>query len=89
MKKEWKGKLPSGKETTSKSSYTKSWYAAAEPLCEAIGARLCAYDPGLVIYFEGRAIELPVDLVMAVNKALRKGKPLIKSHYQDPYDDGF
>lgn len=81
----WTGRLPNRGRTADKAAYKSAWKQFAKPLLEVLeDSELLAFDPGLSIYFNGRAIHFDVDVVEALNKKLdkkEKAKKILKDSF--------
>lgn len=56
-------RLPNGEVTTDISVYGKAWNDFAEPICKLLGARLDGMDPGIMVWFNKRAVRFDVDVL--------------------------
>lgn len=81
----WMGRLPNRERTIDKGVYKKAWKEFAKPLLNILqDSDLLAFDPGLSIYFNGRAVHFDADVVEALNKKLdkkEKAKKILKDSF--------
>lgn len=66
-------RLPDGTRTQNENKYLEAWPALAQPLVEALGWKLCAWDPGYL--FEGpekQTIELGEFEVKAIGTLIER-----------------
>ena len=65
-KKEFRGRLPTGSETTNQSLYLRKWQALSKPL-KSLGLKCTGFDPGFAfVTREGVHLELPVSVVALI-----------------------
>lgn len=65
-------RLPLGGATTNVKRYIKAWRDIYVPFLEATGAEMIGFDPGFLISFKGRSIDLPIGFVVKINELLQK-----------------
>lgn len=77
--------LPDGTTTNDAAESYRAWREFGRPLGEALGAPMCAFDPGVEYSFRGRPLYFATDVVRALNEALAKRPP--EEAPRDPQPD--